>query len=238
MPRYAATTLSYRPRTIRMAFLAAALGGLSFANQVHAAPTSTAEPQQEWILLAMMDEMGMRGGMGGMTAGQPAAPMGGAGGGMGGMEGMCCMGAMGMDPGAGGAMAMPSALPGFAGASHLYHVGATGFFLDYADKIGLSVEQTTKLNGIKQRSLLEESSAQRKIDEAEQALWMLTAADQPDAAAIEAKVREIEKMKSDARLAFVRAVGEAANVLNPEQRKVVLGLVPMPSAAPMKAMGK
>lgn len=41
---------------------------------------------------------------------------------------------------------------------------------------------------------------------------MLTAADQPDAAAIEAKLREIEKIKSDARLAFVRAVGEAANV--------------------------
>lgn len=239
MQRSIATALIYRPRLMPLAFLVTALGGLSLGSGVHAAPASIAAPQQR-VLVAMMDEMGKMdkgGGMGGM-AGQPAAPMGGAGGGMGGMEGMCCMGAMGMDPGAGGAMAMPSALPGFAGASHLYHVGATGFFLDYADKIGLSVEQTTKLNGIKQRSLLEESSAQRKIDEAEQALWMLTAADQPDAAAIEAKVREIEKMKSDARLAFVRAVGEAANVLNPEQRKVVLGLVPMPSAAPMKAMGK
>jgi hypothetical protein len=203
-------------------------------------------------LLAMMDEMGKMGkggGMGGMTAGQPAAPMGGAAGGMtgtnsggmggmGGMDSMCCMGAMGKAPGAGGGMVMPSALPGFAGASHLYHVGTSGFFLDYADKIGLSVEQTTSLNGIKQRSLLDQSAAQRKVDEAEQTLWVLTAADQPDAAAIEAKVREIEKLKSDARLVFVRAVGEAANVLNPEQRKMVLGMAPMPNTAPMKSMGK
>jgi Spy/CpxP family protein refolding chaperone len=157
---------------------------------------------------------------------------------MGGMDSMCCMGAIGKAPGAGSAMAMPSALPGFAGASHLYHVGASGFFLDYADKIGLNVEQTTALNGIKQRSLLEQSATKRKVDEAEQALWMLTAADQPDAAAIEARVREIEKIKSDARLGFVRAVGEAANVLNVEQRKMVLGMAPMPVATPTKARAK
>lgn len=78
----------------------------------------------------------------------------------------------------------------------------------------------------------------RKNDEAEQALWILTAAEQPDAAAIETKVREIEKSKSDARLVFVRAVGEAAKALNAEQRKMVLGMAPMPSTAPMKTMTK
>ena len=147
MRRHATTTLTYRPRTIPMAFLAAALGGLSFANQVHAAPIATAaELQQGRVLLAMMDEMGKAGGMGGMPSGQPGAQMGGAtggtsstnSGGMGGMDSMCCMGAMGKAPGAGTTMAMPSALPGFPGASHLYHVGASGFFLDHADKIGLN----------------------------------------------------------------------------------------------------
>ncbi|MBR1135274.1 periplasmic heavy metal sensor [Bradyrhizobium denitrificans] len=131
---------------------------------------------------------------------------------------------------------MPSALPGFPGASHLYHVGASGFFVDYAVKIGLTVEQSTLLNGIKQRSLIDQSAAKRKAEEAEQALWMLTAADQPDTAAIEAKVREIEKIKSDARLVFIRAVGEAANVLTAEQRKMVLGMMPMPGSASMKKM--
>ena len=72
---------------------------------------------------------------------------------------------------------------------------------------------------------------QRNIDEAEQALWLATAADQPDAAAIEAKLREIEKLRSDMRFAFIRAVGESAKVLNVDQRKMVLGLAPMPEDA-------
>jgi Spy/CpxP family protein refolding chaperone len=100
------------------------------------------------------------------------------------------------------------------------------------------VEQTTNLNGIKQRALLEQSAAQRKINEAEQALWMLTAADQPDGAAIETKLREIEKLKSDERLAFIRAVGEAAKVLDADQRKMVLGMTPMPGATPAQATTK
>lgn len=67
-------------------------------------------------------------------------------------------------------MALPSALPGFPGVSHTYHVGASGFFVDYAEKIGLTNEQSTALDAIKQRSLVNQSTAQRKAEEAEQAL--------------------------------------------------------------------
>jgi len=130
-------------------------------------------------------------------------------------------------------MAMPSALPGFPGASHLYHVGSTGFFLDYADKLGLSVEQRSGLNAIKQRALSAQSTVGRKVAEAEEALWTLTAAEQPDAAVIESKVREIEKLRSDQRLTFIRAVGDAGKLLTAEQQKMVHGLMPMPSDAPM-----
>jgi hypothetical protein len=80
--------------------------------------------------------------------------------------------------------------------------------------------------------LTEQSAAQRKIDEAEQAFWTITAAEQPDVTAIEGKLREIEKLRSDMRLAFIRTVGEATKVLNADQRKMVLGLAPMPGAAP------
>lgn len=237
MQRHAHTTPTYRLPAIPTAFLVLVLGG--FFNPVHAAPTGAAEPLETGVLLAMMDDMDK---MGGGATSQPSAPMpgtpGSMSGGNGGMSGMCCMGSMGKAPGPDGAMAMPSALPGFPGASHLYHVGASGFFVEYADKIGLSIEQLTALNGIKQRSLIEQSAARRKAEEAEQALWMLTAADQPDGAAIEAKVRAIEKIKSDARIAFVRAVGEAANVLTAEQRKMVLGMVPMPGSASMKKMAR
>jgi Spy/CpxP family protein refolding chaperone len=191
---------------------------------------------------AMMDdmkEMGSMGaaqpnpmpGMGGPSA-NPSAGMGGSS--PGGMESGCCMGSMGQSPGAGSAaasgMSMQTNLPGFPGASHIYHVGATGFYLQYADKLGLSTEQRTSLNDIKQRALVEQSNQQRKIDEAEQALWLLTAAEQPDAAAIEAKIREIEKLNADQRLSFIRSVGDAAKSLTADQRKVVLGLAPMPGA--------
>lgn len=180
--------------------------------------------------------MGMgRGGMMGMDdkamGGSGQGGMGMGGGGMMGMDKM--MGTMGMPPGAGTPMAMPSALPGFPGASHLYHVGSTGFFLDYADKLGLSVEQRSGLNAIKQRALSAQATTQRKIAEAEEALWTLTAAEQPDAAAIESKVREIEKLRSDQRLTFIRAVGDAGKLLTADQQKMVHGLMPMPPNAPM-----
>lgn len=220
--------------------ITSALGVLWLSILAPVATASNAELPQKSVLLAMMDEMkgsGM-GGAGGAQMGGTAGGMGGTSPSGGGMESMCCMGAMGKAPGAGTTMAMPSALPGFPGASHIYHVGAGGFFLEYADKLGLSVEQTTALNGIKQRSLLEQSAAQRKVDEAEQALWMVTAADQPDIAAIEEKVQEIEKLKSGARIAFVRGVGEAAKILTVEQRKIVLGMVSMPSGSSMKTMAK
>jgi Spy/CpxP family protein refolding chaperone len=127
-------------------------------------------------------------------------------------------------------MSMQTNLPGFPGASHIYHVGATGFYLEYADKLGLSTQQRTSLNDVKQRTLVDQSNRQRKIDEAEQALWLLTAAEQPDAASVEAKIREIEKLKADQRLEFIRSVGEAAKILTDDQRRMVLGMVPMPGS--------
>lgn len=185
--------------------------------------------------LAMMDEMKMPpGGMGKMEkqggdkpmAGPMSAPAGG--GGMG-----CCMGAaMGQAPGAGTGMNMAtsSALPGFPGASHLYHIGATGYFLDHVDKITLTAAQQTKLNDIKQQALKDQGDRQRQIDSIEEELWLLTAAEQPDLSSIETKLRESEKAKSDQRIAFIRSVGEAASVLTADQQKLLLGKVPMPVA--------
>ena len=116
-----------------------------------------------------------------------------------------------------------SALPGNAGASHLYHIGATGFFLDHPQHITLSAEQRKALNRIQEQAALHKSSADRKVQEAEQQLWKLTAADQPDTTQIETKVREVEKLRGDERLGFIRAVGEAAKVLTEEQRMALVG---------------
>jgi hypothetical protein len=170
-------------------------------------------------MMKMMQMMGgMQGkGMGGMGMEDDDTEMMG-------MKGMGSMAQGGMKGMKGmGKMQKAAALPGFPGASHIYHIGATGFFLDHPDHIKLTTKQQTALNGLKEKSLLEKSSSQRKIDEAEQELWTLTASDKPDAAKIEAKVREIEKQRGDQRLAFIRAVGEAAKVLTDEQRQALLG---------------
>jgi hypothetical protein len=165
----------------------------------------------------MMKMMPMMGGMKGLGGAKP------------GMMGMEMMGGKGMqmmgDMKYMSEMQMPSALPGFPGASHIYHIGATGFFLDHPDHIKLTTQQQTALSSLKEKALLEKSTSQRKIDETEQELWTLTASDKPDATKIDAKVREIEKLRGDQRLAFIRAVGEAAKMLTDEQRKTLLGEV-------------
>ncbi len=167
---------------------------------------------------------------GGMPGGTPEM---GGGMVMGQMMKMMGMGEMPMGGmGSPATMNMPSTLPGFPGASHLYHIGATGFFLDHSDHITLMLEQRTALNQQKERTLLQQAELQRNIEQAEQELWLLTAADQPDAVAIEQKVQEIARKRGEQRLAFIRAVGEAARVLTDEQRKQLTGMLP-PAPTPM-----
>ena len=131
-----------------------------------------------------------------------------------------------------------SALPGFPGASHLYHIGATDFFLDHPQHIALSTEQMAALNKAKEQSLLAKSTTDRALEQAEQELWTLTASDQPDAAKIESKIRDIGKQTGDERLTFIRAVGDASKILTDEQRKILTGFAsPAPAmAAPAAAM--
>lgn len=160
-------------------------------------------------------------------------PGGAPSGGMG--MGMCmeCMGEMGGMGGAsapggmpGMAAVPPNALPGFPGASHLYHVGADGFFLNHPQHIQLSTEQRTRLGRIREKALLDRATAQRRIEEAEQQLFVLTGSDQPDMRKIEAQARAIEELRVQRRLGYIRAVGEAAQVLTDPQRRAVLGTAP------------
>ena len=176
----------------------------------------------------MQSEMGGMG-AGAMPAGTPAARMSSRGMGMDKME---MAGMMGMGP-KGGAMRQ-SALPGFPGASHLYHIGATDFFLDHPQHIALSTEQMASLNKVKEHSLLAKGTSERAIEQAEQELWTLTASDQPDASKIEIKIREIGTLTGDESLAFIHCVGEASKLLTDEQRKILTGFAqPASAAAPM-----
>ena len=142
--------------------------------------------------------------------------------GMGGMKRMHMMGRMGgsspMEP-----AAVMSSLPGFPGASHIYHIGASGYFLDHASLARLSKEQHGRLARIQEQSSLEQADFDRRIDQAEQDLWVLTSAGEPDARAIEEKVREIADLSAKQRLAFIQSVGKAAEVLTDDQRNLLVG---------------
>ncbi|MBA4020674.1 MAG: hypothetical protein C0483_26235 [Pirellula sp.] len=116
-----------------------------------------------------------------------------------------------------------SSQPGIPGVSRIYHIGATGFFLDHAEHVTLSTKQQAELNVVQQKALLSQATARRKIDEAEQQLWELTGADDPDIAKIQATVEDIEKLRGGQRLALIRSVAEAARLLTEEQRAVLLG---------------
>jgi Spy/CpxP family protein refolding chaperone len=162
------------------------------------------------------------------------------------MEMMKMMGHMNMGPmssASSGMTQMPqSALPGFPGISHLYHIGATGFFLDHADHIKLSPDQQTSLSRLKEQALGAKAQSDHQIERAEEELGQLTSSDQPDAGKIEQKVREIEKLRSEQRLAFIRAVGDAAKLLTDDQRKILVGALqpntamPSPTMSPMPHM--
>jgi Spy/CpxP family protein refolding chaperone len=132
------------------------------------------------------------------------------------------MGSIGLS----GGLLGESALAGLAGTSHLYHVGATDFFLDHAERLALRPDQRAKLSRLRERTLLEKVGRQRRIADAEQELWVLTSAEQPEIARIEDKIREIERLRAEQRIAFVRAVGEAASLLTEDQRQAVLGQHP------------
>ena len=122
-----------------------------------------------------------------------------------------------------GASPPPVELPGFSGATHLYHLGATDFFLDYKNGLQLTTEQVSRLMLLRQTAHSSGVTTQRAIGDAELETWQLTGADRPDIGLIEAKVREIEKLRADQRVGFIRAVGAAAVVLTEAQRSALVG---------------
>ena len=177
-------------------------------------------------MMPMMEKM-----MGAMPPAPPAPPMSM------GDDKMEMAGMMGM--GSDGSTRQPRCplprRPALPAHRVLYHCGATGFFLDHQQYITLTVEQQVALNKIKDQALLAKSAADRAIEQAEQELAVLTAADQPDIAKVEAKVRDIAKLSGDQRMAFIRAVGEAAKLLTADQRKSLTGFLPPAPAMPMTA---
>lgn len=142
--------------------------------------------------------------------------------GMGSMMRKRGMGMMGMMRGD-SSTAEQSALPGFPGASHIYHIGSTDFFLDHEGHVELTSAQKESLRKLREASELKGADIDRKIDQAEQELWVLTSSDHPDIGKITSKVKAIGQLNTDNRIAFIRSVGEAAKVLTDKQIKMLVG---------------
>ena len=117
-----------------------------------------------------------------------------------------------------------TALPGFPGASHIYHIGSTEFFLDHGDHIELSDSQQASLRKAREKAQLTVADFDRKIEQAEQDLWVLSSSDQPDIDKISAKAKEIGNLNAESRIAYIRAVGDAAKLLTEDQRKTLVGV--------------
>jgi len=109
-----------------------------------------------------------------------------------------------------------------AGPPALLHIGAKGFFLDLPQTFTPRADQAKMLTDIKERTTMDMMAADKNIQRAEQQLWKLTASDHPDLAEIEIKTREIEKLRGNQRIAFIRSVSEAANLLTVGQREAIL----------------
>lgn len=122
-----------------------------------------------------------------------------------------------------GEMKTASSTPGIPGVSQLYHIGATGFFLNQSGHIALTTKQRAALNRTKQKAALRKFTSQRRIEEAEQELWELTGGDELNAARVQAAVQAIANLRSEQRIAFIQSVGEAAKVLTDEQHQILLG---------------
>ena len=122
-----------------------------------------------------------------------------------------------------GMNAPSSAMPGQPGASHLYHVGSTGFFLNHSQHITLTADQRFTLNRLKEKAMLDRASEQRKIDQGEQELYTLTGADQLDNSKVQMKIGEIERLRAEQRMNFIQAVGEASKVLTHDQHQALMG---------------
>ena len=153
--------------------------------------------------------------------------------------------AMGMGARGGKAMGKKGgALPGFPGASHLYHVGAVDFFLDRAAELRLTSEQSAELQRRKADALEASAAADARIVAAEQRLWALTGSDRPQLAKITATLTEVERLRTSQRLGMIRAVGEAAALLGDAQRAcvsdwadVTTGLIEPTTTAPSTCPG-
>jgi len=107
--------------------------------------------------------------------------------------------------------------------------------LTYKEFLGLSADQVKKLEQL--RDNFQRQSLRNEADVKIVELDIATLLDNPtvEVAKVEAKIREVEKLRVDLRIARVRVIEQAKNVLTPEQRKKFYEHVETRSARPPRS---
>ena len=107
--------------------------------------------------------------------------------------------------------------------------------LTYKEFLGLSADQVKKLEQL--RDNFQRQSIRNEADVKIVELDIATLLDNPtvEVAKVEAKIREAEKLRVDLRIARVRVIEQAKNVLTPEQRKKFYEHVETRSARPPRS---
>ena len=115
--------------------------------------------------------------------------------------------------------------------SHLLHLGVGSFYLPHRGRLRLSPEQRDRLRLLRDAATDAWRSGEAAIERQELELWELTGASPPPAAAIEAKVEEIERSRTAQRLDYIQAVREASSILSEEQQRALTGQAAPPTPA-------
>jgi Spy/CpxP family protein refolding chaperone len=102
------------------------------------------------------------------------------------------------------------------------------FMLRHRDKLGLSADQVQGLERLRDSFQREVIRSEADLRIADMDLASLLSADPIDLQKVEAKVREIERLKSDLRLARIRAIEKGKALLNAEQRAKLNNLMAGP----------
>ena len=92
------------------------------------------------------------------------------------------------------------------------------YMLSHREELKLTPEQVKKLEGLRSDFERDARKNQDDLRAAEKSLDDLTRSDSVDLKQAEAKVREVERLRADQRIARIRAVEQGKSVLSQEQR--------------------
>lgn len=108
------------------------------------------------------------------------------------------------------------------------------FMLDHRDELGLTHDQASRLEALRNDFTREAIRREADIRIAELDLQALLAEERLDMARVEAKIRELGKLRTDLRVERVRTIEQGRGVLTSEQRTRLQGLLGGPARTPRR----